>query len=202
MAKQCRTLSASTRGLLAGVAAGAVLGLAACGSAVASGSTHSASGSSGKKASAMQPGIQPGGTMIPAGSGTKFTVCAHVNSLVRVTVVRTSGLVRSRMPQPANILVKNPAQVRALASQLCSLPPQGSLMYCPANFGTSYRFAFADSTQAFQLVTVQTSGCRTVSGLGQARSWARSPRLSQVIRQTVDSGSALLPTHPGSVPTS
>jgi hypothetical protein len=209
MSKQCRPkrrrpLSAATRGLLAGTAVGAVLGLAACGSAVAGGTAHSGSTTSGKKASAMQPNtIQPGGTMIPAGSGTKFSICTHVNSLVRVMVVRQSGMVKlGRMPQVTPIMLKDPARVRQLASQLCGLPPQeASVMNCPANFGTAYRFAFASTTQTFQLVTVQTSGCRTVSGLGQARSWARSPRLSQVIRQTVDSGSALLPTHQGSVPT-
>ena len=199
MARQSRPRLTATSGILAGVAATAVLGLAACGSAVAGGTAHSGGNHAAKKSA-----LQPGGTMIPASKSTGVTACAHIPSLVRVTFVRTSGMVASkRMPQASPIVVTDPAAVRRLATILCGLPPQGSMvMSCPADFGTGYRLAFATSQQGFSLVTVHTSGCRIVSGLGEVRSWARSPQLGQVVRQTVDSGSALLPGHHASVPTS
>lgn len=187
----------ATRGILAGVAVSAVLGLAACGSAVAGGTAHS-----GTSHAARKPAVQPGGPMVPAGKATGVAVCTHIPSLVRVTFVHNSGMVAGkRMPQAMPVLVKNPAEVRRLATMLCGLPRQPSVMSCPADFGSGYRLAFATPQQGFPFVSVHTSGCRTVVGLGEARTWARSPQLGQVIRETVDSGSALLPGHHSSVPT-
>jgi hypothetical protein len=176
----------------------AVLGLAACGSAVAGGTAHSGTSHAAKKSA-----IQPGGPMIPAGQAAGVAVCTHIPSLVQVTFVHNSGMVASkRLPQARPVIVKDPAEVRRLATILCGLPRQASVMNCPADFGTGYRLAFATAQQGFPFVTVQSSGCRTVAGLGEARSWARSPQLGQVIRESVDSGYALLPGHHSSVPTS
>ena len=198
MARQRRPRLTATSGIFAAVAVSAVLGLAACGSATAGGTTSSGTNNSAKKSA-----IQPGGPMVPAGTSTGVAVCTHIPSLVRVTFVRNSGMVASkRMPQMIPVIIKNPSDVRRLATMLCSLPRQPSLMSCPADFGTGYRLAFATAQQGFPFVTVHTSGCRIVAGLGEARTWARSPQLGQVIRQTVDSGTALLPGHNGSVPTS
>jgi hypothetical protein len=198
MARQSRPRLTATTGILAGIAVTAVLGLAACGSAVAGGPAHSGTNNAAKKFA-----IQPGGVMIPAGKSTGTAVCMHIPSLVKVTFVRTPSMVSgTRIPQPSPVMVKDPAAVRRLAKLLCGLPGDVGLMNCPADFGTGYRLVFATAQQGFSLVTVHTSGCRTVSGLGQARSWARSPQLGQVVRRTVDSGSALLPGHHASVPTS
>jgi hypothetical protein len=176
----------------------AVLGLAACGSAVAGGTTHSGTNNSAKKSA-----IQPGGPMVPAGKSAS-ALCLHISSLVKVTFVHQTGTIASkRMQQVKPVVVTNPTEVRRLATMLCSLPRQPSLMSCPADFGTGYRLAFASAQQGFSVVTVDTSGCRIVAGLGgAARTWARSPQLGQVMRQTVDSGSALLPGHHSSVPQS
>ncbi len=199
MARRSRPRLTATAGIVAGVAVSAVLGLAACGSAVAGGTTHSGTSNSAKKSA-----IQPGGPNVPAGESVSAAVCGHIQSLVKVTFVHQTGMIASkRLQQVKPVVVTNPAEVRRLATMLCSLPRQPSLMSCPADFGTGYRLAFATAEQGFPVVTVQTSGCRIVAGLGgAARTWARSPQLGQVMRQTVDSGSALLPGHHSSVPQS
>lgn len=199
MARQSRPRQTATRGILAGVAVSAVLGLAACGSAVAGGTTHSGTNNSAKKSA-----IQPGGPIVPAGKSAGAAICTHIPSLVKVTFVRQTGMVPgARTPQVMPVVVNNPTEVRRLATMLCSLPRQPSLMNCPADFGTGYRLLFATAQQTFPVITVHASGCRIVAGLGgAARTWARSPQLGQVMRQTVDSGSALLPGHHSSVPAS
>jgi hypothetical protein len=197
MLKQGRPLSAATKGILAAVAVSAMLGLAACGSAVAGGPARSGSSSAAKKSA-----VQPGGTMIPAAAGAGVPLCVHIPSLVKVTFMRSAGMRDGRhLPVPAFIVMKNGTEVRRLATILCSLPLMPSVVNCPANFGTSYRLAFATAKQGFPIVTVQTSGCRTVSGLGKTRWWARSPQVGDVIRRTMGAGSTLLPPHQGSVPT-
>lgn len=198
MARRGRPRLTATAGIVAGVAVSAVLGLAACGSAVAGGTTHSGTNNSAKKSA-----IQPGGPVIPAGKSAS-ALCTHIPGLVKVMFVHQTGTIASkRMEQVKPVVVTDPTKVRGLATMLCSLPRQPSLMMCPADFGTGYRLAFATAQQGFSVVTVHTSGCRTVAGLGgAARTWARSPQLGQVIRQTVDSGSALLPGHHSSVPQS
>jgi hypothetical protein len=203
MVKLGQPLSAATRGVFAAVAVTAALGLAACGSTVAGGS-HAGTSGSGTNSGARKSAVQPGGPMMPAGTTpANLSVCTHVTSLVRLTVVRNTGMVKERnRPQAAGIIVTNASEVRKLAATLCGLPSEPPVMNCPADFGTGYRLAFASATKAFELVTVQTSGCRTVSGMGKARSWARSPQVGTVVRQTIDSGSALLPSRSGGTPAS
>ena len=66
--------------------------------------------------------------------------------------------------------MREPLSVRHLATALCGLPraPRGPVS-CPADFGGSFRLAFAAGGRPFPPVTVQVSGCRVVTGLGPAR---------------------------------
>jgi hypothetical protein len=200
---QGRPLPAAARAVLAGAAVCAALGLAACGSAVA--------GNGGTKAGPLQGGggrsavPNPGGVMVPAPgrAPAKVPLCLHIGSLDRVVITHTPGLMGSGMREtlPAGVTVRNPVAVRALATALCSLPPMPPMLHCPADFGVAYRLWFAAGNQPFPLVTVQTAGCRGVTGLGQARWWGRTPRFWPVMRQALSSGSALLPGKQGGVPT-
>jgi hypothetical protein len=89
-----------------------------------------------------------------------------------LTVSLTGGLPQSQPHQvlPRSAVIRDPARVRAVAAALCQLPSvPDTPVPCPADFGGSYRLTFAASGQVFGPVTVATSGCRTVTGLGQAR---------------------------------
>ena len=164
MARQRRPRLTATSGIFAAVAVSAVLGLAACGSATAGGTTSSGTNNSAKKSA-----IQPGGSMVPAGTSTGVAVCTHIPSLVRVTFVRNSGMVASkRMPQMIPVIIKNPSDVRRLATMLCSLPRQPSLMSCPADFGTGYRLAFARSRVAAAIARTFAASVDAAASLSSA----------------------------------
>lgn len=143
---------AAGRAALGGVTVSLVLGLAACGSVVAGQSGQSgnaASGSSGTAASGSQPAL-----------------CTSMSSLTRVVVSRTVGLTHVREVVPGGVTISDPTTVRNVASTLCSLPnmPRGPIS-CPAMLGGSYKFMFTATKRAFPPVTVQSTGCRTVTGL-------------------------------------
>lgn len=157
MVKQIRSLGAASRAGLAAIAVSAVITLAACGSQLAGG--QSAGGT--------------GATRVPGGKASSgVALCKDIPNLSSVTVSRMMEL---RATQPGQILprgftMKEPLSVRHLATALCGLPkaPRGPVS-CPADFGSSFRLAFAAGGRPFPLVTVQTSGCQLVTGLGPAR---------------------------------
>ena len=91
------------------------------------------------------------------------------------------------MPQaqtafPSQGIVVSPAHARAVARALCALPtmPHG-IFNCPALFpGTSYQLRFTADGRALPVVTIEATGCETVTGAGPARR-ALSPGFWRVL---------------------
>jgi len=159
MVRRMWPAGAASRAALAATAAGALVVLAACGSAMAGGRSGSAGGQ--------------GATSVPGGrTSAGVALCTDLSNLTRVTVSRTTSLrvLEPAMVLPRGITVRNPHLVRGLATALCGLPkmPRGPVN-CPAQFGGSLRLAFAAGGRPFRPVVVQMSGCRVVRGLGPAR---------------------------------
>jgi hypothetical protein len=103
---------------------------------------------------------------------------------------------------PHTITLHGATQVRALATALCTLPPMASGRSCPAAPGGSVRLVFAAGEQGFPPVSVQESGCRSVTGAGPVRSWSASSPFGQQLSEAVGGVGRLVPgTHPSSVPT-
>jgi hypothetical protein len=154
MVMRFRLRGAASRGLLATVTAGVIAGVAACGSVAAGPGSHPAAAASGSPAPATAP------------------LCANTAHLDRVVVTLHPGLPQTHARQllPRGITVSDPARVQALAAALCRLPamPQ-TPVNCPMDTGGGYRLAFAAGGRAYPPVTVETSGCRSVSGLGPVR---------------------------------
>lgn len=180
-----RPLPVAATGMLAGAAVCAALGLAACGSAVAGSGGHGGSGGTG--------GSGSNGAAAPAAAGG---VCGNRASLDKVVITRTPGRMTSYMRDftPLAELVTKGRAVRGLAASLCGLPPmRPGTMSCPIAFGGTLRFVFASPAQAFKPVVMESSGCRTVTGLGKVRSWARAPGAWQAVHTAITSGRLLLP---------
>lgn len=166
----------------------AVLALAACGTVLAACGTVAASGDGGQPAAgppahtALPPAQPPSSRpalpsshpalpgSVPLGTGP--ALCAGLSQLRRLTVTRIVTLRNNlHFPFPARVTVTDPARVRAAATAACRLPelPRGTLN-CPADFGISYRLAFAAPGRPYPALTAAATGCAKVTGLGLTRS--------------------------------
>lgn len=174
----------AARGAQALIAVTALMGLAACGSvsvgsAARAGHPPSASVSASKTSA---PGTSAGGTL-----------CADGHSADRVVVSRTAS--------PRQVTLTGTTQVRTMVAALCALPPMPAGHACPVTSGGSVRLVFAAGQQSFPPVTVQESGCRSVTGIGATRWWSGSSQLSVLLDEAVGGLGRLMPgTHPSSVP--
>jgi len=147
---------------LVSVAAGLVL-LAACG-------TTPAPGSGG--AAPAGPSGSPGTASTAPGSAQP-ALCRDAAAVTSLRIVRLPG---PRVPQaqtgsPRPVTALSPAQARAVARALCALPamPHG-ILNCPALFpGTNYQLHFAADGRALPVVTIEATGCGTVTGVGHVR---------------------------------
>jgi hypothetical protein len=155
MVRRIRPPGAAGRTGLAAISVGALIALAACGSESAGGHSGSA------------------GAPVPGGKASAGV--ALCRDIPRLTTVVASPAMTLRETQPGQLLprsitVRQPLAVRGLATTLCGLPraPRGPIS-CPAQFGGSLRLAFAAGGRRFPPVTILTSGCRVVTGLGPVR---------------------------------
>jgi len=183
-------LDAAVRWVLAGIAVGAVIVLAACGSTAAGGTGHPASAGAGQSTGPAAV------TSPPAGA----PLCAAAQTVDRVV----ASLPASHFggTQPPAITITDAPRVRALAAALCALPAMPPGVQCPADFGGVSRLVFTAGARDFQPVRIQLSGCRAVAGIGPTRSWSRSPRFGQLLTRTVGGKGRMIPgMHPSSVPT-
>ena len=157
------------------------MGLAACGSVSPGSAGHPAQASaSSSSAPAAAAGTPAGGTL-----------CADRTSADQVVVSRTAS--------PRQVTLRGATQVQAMVAALCALPPMPAGQHCAA--AGSVRLVFAAGEQSFPPVTVQESGCRSVTGMGATRWWSGSSQFGVLLDEAVGGLGRLVPgTHPSSVP--
>ena len=173
----------AARGVPGLIAVAALMGLAACSSVSAGSAGHPAPVSaSSSRAPAAAAGAPAGGAL-----------CADGRSADRVVVSRTAA---SRQ-----VTLTGTTQVRAMVAALCALPPLPSGQHCLAAAARTVRLVFAAGRQSFPPVTVQESGCRSVTGIGPTRWWSGSSQFGVLLDEAVGGLGRLVPgTHPSSVP--
>jgi hypothetical protein len=189
--RQRAQLGAAAKGMLAGVAVSALIALAACGSAVADGAGHPASGHSRMPAAALR-----------ASAGVPL--CAAARRVDRAVVSLISPMPASPLREflPRAVTIRNAQRVRALAAALCTLAPMPAVVPCPADFGGGLRLVFAAGSRSFHPVRIQESGCRAVTGVGPVRWWPRYPQFGRLLSKTLSgTGWRPLGKQPSSVPT-
>jgi hypothetical protein len=152
---------------LGAIAAGPVL-LAACGNVPApgSGAAPAASTSSGTSGS-------PAATATPGAGSAAVALCQQAASITGLRIVRVPA---GHVPQeqavfPNLVAVASPAHAREVARALCALPAMPRGIYsCPALFpGTTYELTFTADGRRFAPVTIDATGCETVTGVGPVR---------------------------------
>jgi hypothetical protein len=172
------------------IAVGALIGLAACGSTAADGAAHPASaGASGS-----------GDPDAAATASAGVPLCAAAGRVDRVVAIPGGSHVRALLP--GGITIRDATRVRTLAAALCALPAIQPGLHCEAATGGAFRLTFAAGNQDFRPVGVQLTDCRSVTGLGPARSWSQSPQFGPLLTRTVGGVGRMVPgMHPSSVPT-
>ena len=177
----------AARGVRGLIAVTALMGLAACGGVSAGSAGHPASASASASASSARAPAAAAGT--PAAG----SLCVDGQSADRVVVSRTAS--------PRQVTLRGATQVRAMVAALCALPPMPAGRQCAAVSTGSVRLMFVAGEQSFPPVTVQMSGCRSVTGMGATRWWSGSSQLSVLLDEAVGGLGRLVPgTHPSSVP--
>jgi len=149
------------------ISLGSVL-LAACGSVAAPGSAGAPAASGG---AAGAPAASPSpSTGVGAG---QVALCRDASTVTSLRIVRAPG---PRIPQeqavvPGRVIVTSPAHAREVARALCALPTMAhGPISCPAMFpGTNYQLTFTADGQQLPPVTIEATGCATVTGVGPVR---------------------------------
>jgi|SRR5579864_2546718 hypothetical protein len=152
-----------SRALVCAAALG-VMVLAACGSVRATGSSAGPAHVSGTKPQAVAP------------ASDRFpqpALCRDATAVTRLEVVRNHGF---KVPElepafPSMVTVTNPALIRDVIRALCALPvtPPG-VSHCPALLlGTAYTLRFSVGSRPLPLVTIDSTGCEAVTGVGPDR---------------------------------
>jgi hypothetical protein len=145
----------------------AVLGvmvLAACGSVRASGSAAG---------SGQVSGVAPKASAPASARFPQPALCREAAAVTSLEVVRNHGF---KVPElepafPNMITVTNQALIRGLIRALCALPvfPRG-VYHCPALLlGTAYTLRFSVGSRPLPLVTIDSTGCEAVTGVGPER---------------------------------
>jgi hypothetical protein len=186
-------LGAATRAVLYGIAASALIGVAACGTTMPGNAVSAVSAGAG---TSREPAAA-----VRASAGVQLCVAAQKVDQAEVSLTPAGGEFRKLLPR--GITIRDAAQARALATALCALPPKPPALHCPVDFAGAFRLVFAAGRHTFQPVRVQVSGCRSVTGVGPTRSWALSPQLGRLLNQMLGvKGPLLIPRkQPSSVPT-
>lgn len=193
MVTRGRTHGAIRRAALGGIAASLVIGVAACGSAVAG-----ASGAA--KPTARATGSTAARRATGPSASKHVLLCTEIPRLTRMSFTRAAWppqFRHSRLALPSAFTVRDPATVRRIATVLCALPvvPSG-IMSCPDLAGGSFHLFFDAGATPIPVVGIEYSGCRVVTGLGPARTWATSKTLQQVLMQGASIKADLIPPTP------
>jgi hypothetical protein len=175
--------------LLAAVAVAGAVAVAACGSVPAPGSAPA----SGHDATA--------GTHEAPSGAAQPALCRDTSALTSLVVTRNHGYkVPELLPAfPSQVAVTNPALIQAVARALCALPDMPPGVYnCPALLlGTAYTLRFAAGDRSLPLVTVNSTGCETVTGVGPVRR-VSSPGFWRMLSRVL--GVKTPPVYGGDVP--
>jgi hypothetical protein len=165
---------------MCGVAVLASVVLAACGSSPAP-TTAPVPGASATASATPSPSVSPGA------AATEAVLCRDTKAVTGLEIIHHV----IRVPQlqiafPGQVIVATPAQARAVARALCALPlfPRGVVMSCPALLvGTTYLLQFTADGRRLPDVTVEATGCQTVTGVGPERWAARSPGFWRILAE-------------------
>jgi hypothetical protein len=138
--------------------------LAACGSVRASGSAAG---------SGQVSGVAPKASARASAGFPQPALCREAAAVTRLEVIRNHPF---KVPElepafPNMVTVTDQAPIRDLIRALCALPvfPRGAY-HCPALLlGTAYTLRFSVGGRPLPLVTIDSTGCEAVTGVGPVR---------------------------------
>ncbi len=118
------------------------------------------------------------------------TLCQAIPSLDQLVLQSVQPAAHHRVHTSASAVITGTGKVRAIASELCSLPPATSVS-CAAQPGIWVQFLFSHGDIGYWTAWANTGGCEDVIGIGgQTRTAARS-QLWRTVRAALGAGSPL-----------
>jgi hypothetical protein len=117
-------------------------------------------------------GVASTASPVASRSDTTLDLCAVRASIQSAAVLRSSSLGGRSFTFPAHVSIPSKLRARAIASAVCGLPPFPSRPRCPADYGVRYLVRFSGPNLR---VSIDPSGCETVTGAGAVRWVATSP---------------------------
>jgi hypothetical protein len=167
------------------LAAGAALGLVACGSVAATGAGHRAAAGPATASAARVTARAP--------------LCRADHQVNQLEIRLTASRPREILPRA--LTTTDAARVRAVAAAICALPPVPKGQRCPIAPGAALLLVFAGPGHGFTPVRIQDTGCPSLTGAGPARQWSWSSPPGQLLSRTMGGTGRLIPdTHPSSLP--
>jgi hypothetical protein len=122
------------------------------------------------------------------------TLCAAAGYVGSLTIARVDEFPSNhlRFTFPPRVTTTAP-EAQDVAKAVCGLPRMPRTMFsCPMDWGVSYRLTFGAGakpgviTRRFPPVTVDATGCQTVSGAGPQRWLATTPGFWKVLGTAAD----------------
>ncbi len=123
-------------------------------------------------------------------SSRVVSLCSVEGAVTTLTIDRDAVANSEMFLFPSRVNVSNVSAVRSVARSLCALPffPK-SVMSCPMDFGVDYALHFSESTNDGVLqvgvITLDVSGCQSVTGMGAVRWAARSASFWRVLGNAI-----------------
>jgi hypothetical protein len=120
--------------------------------------------------------------------------CAVRDSIQAANVMRTSPLGSRSFTFPARVSIATMTRARAIASAVCALPAFPGARHCPADYGIRYLVRFREANLR---VSIDPSGCQTVSGAGPLRWATPAPSFWRTVGRAMGMPAASLSTFRG-----
>jgi len=138
----------------------------------------------------------------PSSSAASPTSCQEAAHVDRLVIRRNDPFPQNqiRFSFPAVVTVTEAASVRNTLEALCALPvmPHGTYN-CPADFGVTYDLRYS-AGRPLAAVSIETSGCEVVHGLGATRWTIGTPGFWHVLGEAMGLPAPTLGTFAGTLP--
>lgn len=115
---------------------------------------------------------------VPGSGRVTSRLCGQATTVDHLVVRRVDAFPANgrHFSFPAEVIVTDQVLAVKAAEALCALPAMpAKALFCPADWGVTYRLSFSAQGYMFARVVVDATGCQSVTGLTPTRFASRTP---------------------------